>query len=265
VNKNLVRISALIISLIMIFSLCSCNTNQSDDDQEEIKYAEAIPQNKEEILDRLNEVIAAAKSAKPAISYSLDQGAKGADCENKYVKASFKTVADKITAQKFSQSTKYGESTKDVFPLMGSDNPGALALNDIRSAIITDNKKDTTYTILIKIYPETNPTQTSGVYGKLFKVDSHTDILKNFESVSNLMTANSYDAEYGTGTVKAIIDKATGHITKLELHRDVAITTQITGQGTLASVGTVQLKFNYNSTANYSLNWDNPDTDIVET
>lgn len=244
----------------MLFSLCSCGAEETE---EKITYASASPNGKIEIVNRFNEVMATAKASPAAVSYSLNQGAGGCECDNKYIKAAFKTVAGKITDENFSMSTEYGQPNTDSFPLMGSDAPSKLELTDVRSAVSVDNKSDKTYTLLIKINPETNPEQGNSVYGKIFKIEKDADILKNFDVVSEFLTADSYNAEYGVGTIRAEIDKATDHLIKLELHRDVAVTTQVTGHGTLSSVGTVPMSFNYNSTAKYALDWDNPATEDV--
>ena len=79
------------------------------------------------------------------------------------------------------------------------------------------------------------------------------------------MTAESYTATYGIGTITAEINKTTDHLVKLWLSRDVNVETEVTGQGTLESVGTVPLKFLYKSTSYNELDWDNPATeDIIE-
>lgn len=263
-NKKLIRLFALTLAVLMVFSLCACNNAATEEEEEKIVYASEVPSGKAEIVERFNAVIKTAKEGKVAISYSLDQGAGGCECENSYVQASFKTIANKVTATDFGMSTNYGEPTTDIFPLMGSEEAGALALTDVRSAIITDNEGDTTYTILIKINPETNPEQGDSIYGKLYKVEKDADVLKHFDNVKDFMTVESYDAAYGTGTIRAIVDKATDHIIKLELSRDIRVTTEITGQGTLESVGAVPMSFDYYSTAHYDLNWDNPETQEVE-
>ena len=264
-NKKLIRLISLALAVMMVFSLCSCsNANVEEEETTTINYASESPSGKAEVVERFNKVMAIAKSGKAAISYSLDQGAGGCECENQYVKAAFKTLANKMTDESFGMSTEYGQPTTDIFPLMGSENAGTLDLTDVRSAIITDNEGDTNYTIIIKINPETNPEQESSIYGKLYKISKDEDILKFFEDYKDFATAESYDATYGTGTIKAIVDKATDHIVKLELSRDVKVATEVTGQGTLASVGTVAMTFNYWSTAHYDLNWDNPETEAVE-
>ena len=264
-NKKLIRLISLALAVMMVFSLCSCTGGAPEEEEKEpIKYASEAPSGKAEVVDQFNKVMALAKSGKVAISYSLDQGAGGCECENPYVKAAFKTLANKMTGPDFGMSTEYGQPTTDIFPVMGSENAGALDFTDVRSAIITDNEADTTYTIIIKINPETNPEQENSTYGKLYKISKDKDILANFDGYKDFATAESYSATYGTGTIKAIVDKATDHIIKLELSRDVKVETEVTGQGTLASVGTVAMTFDYWSTAHYDLNWDNPETQDVE-
>lgn len=261
-NKKFIRIICAVLSVAMLFTLCSC-TVSNEDEEKTIPYKSDVPADKLAVIDRLNAVIADAKNSKPAVSYSLSQGAGGCDCENKYVKAAFKTLADAITKESFSQETKYGESTRDIFPLMGSDKAGCISATDVSTAFITDNVPDKTYTITVTVNGEENPGQ-NGTFGKLYKIEQDDEIMKNFDIIKDFITAEGYSAVYKQGVIKAVIDKATDHLIKLELKRDVTVTTEVTGNGTLASITTVPLSFNYNSTANYSLDWDNPDTDAIE-
>ncbi len=261
-NKKLLRVLSFALAAVMLFSLCSCDTYEEEDDK--IKYASEVPSGTEAIVARFNDVIASAKAGKPAIKYSLKQGTGKCECENEYVKASFKTVANMITKESFGMETKFGEDTTDIFPLMGKTEPAVIAVSDIRSAYITDNANDKTYNIVIKLNSEDNPEQDGSVYGKLYKIEKDEDILKNFDVVKDLMTAEKYSAVYKSGTIKAVIDKASDHIVKLELARDINVTTEVTGHGTIESIGTVPLSFGYNSTANYELDWDNPGTEAIE-
>ena len=262
-NKKLLRILSIALAAIMLFSLCSCDTYVEEED--EIKYASEVPADKAAIVERLNKVIADVQTGKPAVSYGLGQGTGGCDCENEYVKASFKTVAKFITKEGFGQSTEYGQDLAGVFPVKsGESDSTVINVSEVRTTFITDNKTDKTYTIVVKINPEENPEQNNSVYGRLFNIEKDEDILKNFDNVKHLMTADSYSANYKVGSIKAVINKTTDHLVKLELHRDVRVETQVTGQGTLADVGTVALAFDYNSTANYDFDWNNPATDDIE-
>ncbi len=263
VNKKIMRFISLTLAVIMIFSLCACG--ETAEEEETISYAEEAPAGKAEILERFNKIMAEAKAGEAAVKYTLDQEADDCECENEYIDAAFKTLADKITDPNFEQSVEYGASKKDLFPVMGSDSAAELLLTDIQSAIITDNEGDKTYKIIIKLNPEVNPEQDGSIYGKVFEIKKDEDILKNFDIVKNLMTVDSYSASYGVGTIKVEVDKATDHIIKLNLSREVTVETEVTGHDTLAGITAEPLKFLYKSTANYELDWDDPATeDIIE-
>ena len=126
-----------------------------------------------------------------------------------------------------------------------------------------ENKDDgtgATYIIVIKIYPETNPNQKDSIYGKLYNIMDDKEILSHFDVVNSVVTVNSYSAQYGEGMIKAILKKDSNQLTELSLTRDVVVTTELTGVGTLSDLGTVPLEFNYNATENYSIDWFDPAT-----
>ena len=262
-KKNIVRFSSLLIAVLMILSLCACG-----EEEETYDYKSPIPTTTEEILNRFNSAMADAKKGNPGISYSISQkasmsGEQKDKCENEYVKAAFKTVSSAITKESFSKETQYGESTKDIFPIVGSDAATSLTMSDIRSAYVTENKDDgtgATYIIVIKIYPEKNPNQNDSIYGKIYNIMDDKEILSHFDVVNSVVTVDSYSTEYGIGTIKAILKKDSDQITELQLSRNVIVSTSLTGVGTLSDLGTVPLEFTYESTENYSIDWFNPAT-----
>lgn len=262
-NKKIVRFSSLLLALLMVLSLCACG-----EEEETYDYKSPIPTTTEEILSRFNAAVANTKKNNPGISYSISQGASMSGeqkdkCENEYVKAAFKTVSKAITKESFSNETAYGESTKDIFPTFDSDEAPVLTNADIRSAYVTENKDDgtgATYIIVIKIYPEKDPNQKDSIYGKLYNIMDDKEILSHFDVVNSVVTVKSYSAQYGEGTIKAVLKKDSDQITELRLSRNVVVTTELTGVGTLADLGTVPLEFNYDATENYSIDWFDPAT-----
>lgn len=262
-NKKFVRVISLLTAILMLFALCSCGAETEE--ETELQYKSAAPVTKQEIVDRFNAVLAAAINGTPAVSYSLDQGAKDPKCDNKYVKASFKTIAKEVTAEKFGESTEYGESAKLILPVHGTEAAGKVDISSVRTATITDNKADDTYTIIITLYSESNPQQNGSQYGKLYKIDTQEEILKNFEVIKDFAIIKSFNTNYGIGKIKAVIYKETDNVKTLELSREVKVDTEITGVGKLASIGeNLPLSFTYTSTEKYDINWDNPDTDGLE-
>lgn len=262
-NKKIVRFSSLLLALLMVLSLCACG-----EEEETYDYKSPIPTTTEEILSRFNDAMADAKKGNPGISYSIKQGANMSGeqkekCENEYVKAAFKTVSKAITKENFSNETAYGESTKDIFPTFGSEDAPVLTNADIRSAYVMENKDDgtgATYIIVIKIYPEKNPNQTDSIYGKLYNIMDDKEILSHFDVINSVVTVNSYSAQYGEGTIRATLKKEDNKLTELSLSRNVVVSTELTGVGTLADLGTVPFEFNYEATENYSVDWFDPAT-----
>lgn len=277
-NKKLIRLLSLALVAIMTLSLCACNGSSTEEETTTTVAIESgSPEGKAEIVARFNKLMASAKNAKSLeedekngfeeMKYWLDHDIKGVDSENETIKSLIKLFADKVTSNGYDLSTKNEEepsNPKECFPIMGSDAAGALDLADVRSAIMTDNGSDTHYTIIIKLNPETNPDQENSIYGKLYKITEDGEILKEFDDYKDFITVAGYDATYGVGTVKMVIDKKTDRVTKLELSREVAIETKVTGQGTFKDeipADTV-VTFNFTSTANYEIIW--PEEEVAE-
>ncbi len=267
-NNKIIRLIALALVAISVFSLCACNSGTAEEETTTaVPYSEGavIPDSKAEVVEKFNKLMADTKAATDfeEMKYWLDHDAGGIDCENNTVKSAFKLMSDNVTNEGhelFSMSTKDENkkvTAKDCFPVMGSDKAGMLDLADVRSAVITDNRMDEHYTLIIKINPETNPEQEDSIYGKLYKISKDEDVLAEFAKYKDFFTVGEYNATYGEGTIKMFVNKKTDRVTKLELSRNVVVETTISGQGTLKEeIGAdVPVKFDYNSTANYEIIW----------
>ncbi len=265
VNKKLVRFASLLVAVLMVFSLCACGAEED----ETYDYKSPIPTTTEEIIARFNEAMAGAKSGNPGISYSIKQSASMSGdqkdkCENKYIKAAFKTLEDAITEENFAEETAYGDSTKDIFPSRGAETAPVLTVADVRSAYVAENKDDgtgATYKIVLKLYSENDPENgDNGSYGKIYNIMKDEEILSHFDVVSSVISVKSYSTQYGIGTITATLKKDTDQLTELSLSRDVVVSTEVTGVGTISDLGTVPFEFNYSATENYSVDWFDPAT-----
>ena len=158
------------------------------------------------------------------------------------------------------ESTKYGEDCSKLFP------QNTLDLKNIKSANIVDIDDATSrsYTIELTIWEESNPTQENSIFGKIYKITPKDEILNELKKASDYMTIDDYDAQYQVGKIIAVVSKETDRLSELKLEREIRVETEVTGQNTLAEMGTVPLAFTYSSTANYSVNWDDPNTAEVE-
>lgn len=254
-KKSIIRVVSLVLIAVMALSLCACG-NMED---EVIKRASAIPQTKQEIFDYFCAAMDKVKAEKPAISYSLSEKAKSPDCENSHIEEAFATIA-KLMTNGTSDSVEYGEDNTAILPKDMFD------IKDIKSANIIDIDDTTSrsYTIVMTIWEENNPTQDDSVFGKVYKIAPKDQILEEMKKGASYFTVDDYDSQYNVGTIRAVISKETDKISELNLERSVIVSTEITGQGTLAEVGTVPLSFRYESTEKYGFNWDNPKTAEIE-
>ncbi len=256
------KIVALLLVAVMALSLCACgDLGVGVDEEETVKRASAIPQTKQEIFDYFCKAIDKVIAENPAVSYGVSHKASSPECENGSVEAAFPTIAKMITnGIDKSASTEYGQDCKDVFV----DNK--LTINDIKSANIVDIDDITSrsYSVTLTIWDTTNPNQDDSVFGKIYKITDDEEILEEMKKASDYFTVEKYDAEYQVGVIRATISKETDRIESLNLERKVIVTTEITGQNTLAEVGTVPLSFEYESTESYGIDWDDPNTSTVE-
>ncbi len=255
-KKTLARVISLVLIAVTALSLCSCAVDTSED---VIKRKSAIPQTKQEIFDYFCKSFEDVKTSKPAVSYSLSEKAKSPDCENSHIEEAFTTIA-KLMTNGSKDGVEYGEDNSAILPAKMFD------IKDIRSANIIDIDDTTSrsYTIVMTIWEEDNPTQDESVFGKMYKISPKDQILEEMKKAAAYFTVNDYDSQYNTGTIRAVISKETDKITELNLERSVIVSTEITGVGTLADVGTVPLSFRYESTESYGFDWDNPETAEVE-
>ena len=255
-RKKLIRAISLVIVAIMALSLCSCTSNM---EEEVIKRASAVPQTKQEIYDYFCKAIDMVKTEKPKVDYSLSEKAKSPDSENGHIEEAFATIAKLMTNGK-GDSVEYGQDNSAIMP------KDIFDINDIKSANIIDIDDTTSrsYTIVMTIWEESNPTQDDSVFGKMYKLDPKEQILEEMKKGSAFFTVEDYDSQYNVGTIRAVISKETDRISELRLERSVIVSTEITGQNTLAEVGTVPLSFRYESTESYGFDWDNPKTSTVE-
>lgn len=255
-KKKLIRIVSLMLVAVMALSLCSCTSNM---EEEVIKRASAIPQTKQEIFDYFCKAVENVKTAKPKVDYSLSEKAKSPDCENSHIEEAFTTIA-KLMTNGNSDGVEYGEDNSAIMPKDMFD------INDIKSANIIDIDDTTSrsYQIVMTIWEEDNPTQDDSVFGKVYKIAPKDKILEEMKKASSFFTVEDYDSQYNAGTIRATISKETDKISELKLERSVIVSTEITGQGTMADVGTVPLSFRYESTESYGFDWDNPATAEVE-
>ncbi|MEE1012063.1 MAG: hypothetical protein U0L11_08550, partial [Acutalibacteraceae bacterium] len=79
------------------------------------------------------------------------------------------------------------------------------------------------------------------------------DIMKEFESANAYLTAEKPVLKYKDCQIIIRVNLEKDEIHTIEYKKSVDVSTNVTGQGTLAEVGTVPVNFNYNSTVTYNI------------
>ncbi len=250
--KSIKRIIAFALIAVMALSLCSCSL-AGVYSEEVIKRASPIPHTKQEIFDYFCMAYNKARDAKVKVDYSYSHKAKSPECENSNVEDAFLTIAKLMTSGR-SESVEYGNDCTALVP------ENKLELKDIRSANIIDidDPSYRSYTIVLTIWEDSNPTQEDSVFGKIYKLSPKEEILNELKKGADFFTVKDYETRYNVGQIRAVVLKETDEMSELVLERNVGVSTEITGQGNLASVGTVPLSFRYEATESYSFDWEAP-------
>lgn len=79
------------------------------------------------------------------------------------------------------------------------------------------------------------------------------DIMDEFKSAESYLTAEKPVVKYKDCQIIIRVNLETDEIHTIEYKKGVDVSTNVTGQGKLADIGTVPVNFNYNSTVTYNL------------
>lgn len=244
-KKLPVKLLALIMVLAVVFSLAACSGGDEDETTTEPVITAKTPVKKGtvEALKYFNEVMQNVKDTKPKLKFETSSDIKDAKCENsKLFEQSIGTLK-KLMLSNPSKETKYGDDLTDVFPMQGESWGSRLTYSDVKYAICTEEKAS--YTIVILFNSESEPSNYDTAHGKAFKIPDRAEIETELKKAESYMTYGDVGVTYRDCEIKCTIDKQTDQITRLEYKKYVDITTEITGRGTLASMGSSPLTFTY--------------------
>ncbi len=286
-----------ILSLIMMFAVligvtsCSLTGGDEEETTEATTLASATPLMAQDATDEaiayFNGLMAKINSGKAALKYSSDYNPGGFECENATLKAALPTIV-KLMKDGFNADlgaeVAYGESLSDIIPVKNSIAPLALTAADIveigvnkeaySRAAEEESKvaEDAEYTtaspvivdedvrkITITLKDEVDPAAGAGLFGTIYNIPDRKLIAEEMAKASEYMTYDgSYEAKYTGCTIYMEVNRITDEVIKLEFNRNIEVTATVTGVGTLASVGTQELKFVVNGCDRYEFDWADP-------
>lgn len=191
----------------------------------------------------------------------------------------------------------YGESLTDIFPTKGQATPFTLLMEhiakgedgsyqiavnaeafsryeeasskaDAEQANLPEGETVTTEyveldedvrKITITLADAEDPQAGAGLFGSLYEIPDRAKIAEEMKSIEGYVKYDgTYKAKYTGCTIYMEINRITDEVIKVEFNRNIEVEVEVTGVGTLASMGTTALKFVVNGSDCYEFDWADP-------
>ena len=156
--------------------------------------------------------------------------------------------------------TKYGDDLTALFPVSGESWSSRLTAADVESAEIeaNDDNSQRTLTLVIK-EPSVDLVKKAFNLGseedRAAAVKEFRDKLKGYLSFTDIESLT-----YTECKIICVINTKDNTVASVEYIRTEKITTTITGEGTLAEIGTLPCSFEYTYGDKYEMDWTDPST-----
>lgn len=272
-KKKIYAVCALLLAFAMLFSFAACDAGTTGEEEETtVKALTAAPKNKDEIVDYFNRLINGVKAQKPGIKkYQSDEnvsdficGVEDGERNSTFEKAvpTLKKYILKGVKGAFEESrnaeTKYGDDITGIFPLAGQDWSSKLTAAEITEATLeaTEDNGQRTLTIIIR---EPSADTVSKAFNPLSEENRNAAVeefrtkLKGYISFTDIESMT-----YTECKIVCVINTADDKISSVEYFTSEKIATTITGEGTLAELGTLPCSFVYTYGEKYELDWVDP-------
>lgn len=171
--------------------------------------------------------------------------------ENSYVNAAIKTL-DGYMLHTDGASIEYGEDLAAFLPVKGESYVSALTLEDVEKATCVDKDGQRVITVTLK-----SPTLPATIE-KAYDMGNVDDVLKEFEKANNYMTIAKPTLTYNDCQIIITANVETDEIHTIEYVKNIDVATEVTGQGSLADMGTVPVNLRYSNTIKYTIDRTNP-------
>ncbi len=260
-NKKIFKLLSLVLALTLIFSLAACSGTSGDTTTTATTEAPVVsktpqPNTSTAAIAYFNAVMDAVKISKPAVSPKISKNVNDIVCDNASLKAAIPTLK-KYMLNTDADSSAYGDSLTNIFPVKGQSWGSRLTATDVKYANCLEALK--TYEITIRFKDATDPAPFTSALGKAYDLTDKASILKEFEKSADYMTVDKLDLLYTGCYILCSVDRATDQVLSITYITNVNAVSTVTGVGTLKDMGTVPLSLRYDSNATYTLDWTKPD------
>lgn len=223
---------------------------------------EALAANTVTIFDYFNLHINEVKGQKAAVNMSQGKSiSKVTDAEgntlplseNDYIAAAISSL-DSYMLHTDGADLAYGEDLAAFLPVKGQSYVSALTLEDIESATCVDNELQRYITLTLK-----SPSLPATIE-KAYDMGNVEDVLAEFKKAEKYLTVGTPTLTYNDCQIILTTNVETDEVIAIEYIKNIDVATEVTGTGTLESVGTVPVNFRYQNTVKYSLDRTVPET-----
>ena len=241
-------------------------TTSIDEESNVITDTEYTPEqlkaNTATIFEYFNLHINEIKGVKAAVNMSQSKSigkakdAEGNDLpmsDNAYINAAIASL-DSYMLHNDGASIAYGEDMVAFMPVKGESYVSALTLEDIESATCVDSETQRTITLTLK-----TPTLPATIE-KAYDMGNVDDVMAEFQKAEKYLTIDKPVLEYKDCQIIIIANVETDEIHTIKYVKNIDVNTNVTGQGSLADIGTVPVTLRYSNTVEYTIDRTAPAT-----
>ena len=226
---------------------------------------EALAANTATIFEYFNLHINELKGVKAKVEMSQDKSigkakdAEGNDIamsENAYVNAAI-TSLDSYMLHNDGQTLEYGEDLVPFLPVKGAAYVSTITLDEVESATCVDNENQRTITVTLK-----SPALPATIE-KAYDMGSVEEVMTEFKKADKYLTVAEPTLTYKDCQIIITANLETDEVHTIEYKKNIDVATEVTGQGTLADMGTVPVQFRYSNTIRYTLDRTDPNAETT--
>ena len=226
---------------------------------------EALAANTATIFEYFNLHINELKGVKAKVEMSQDKSigkakdAEGNDIamsENAYVNAAI-TNLDSYMLHNDGQTLEYGEDLVPFLPVKGAAYVSTITLDEVESATCVDNENQRTITVTLK-----SPALPATIE-KAYDMGSVEEVMTEFKKADKYLTVAEPTLTYKDCQIIITANLETDEVHTIEYKKNIDVATEVTGQGTLADMGTVPVQFRYSNTIRYTLDRTDPNAETT--
>lgn len=223
---------------------------------------EALAANTAKIFDYFNLHVNEIKGVKAKVEMSEDksigksvdaEGNEIAMSENDYVNAAIKTL-DSYMLHNNGETAEYGDDLVAFMPVKGAEYVSALTLEDVESATCVDDGMFRTITLTLK-----SPALPATIE-KAYDLGNVDEVMEEFKKAEKYLTVAQPTLTYNDCQIIIQANVETDEVTSIEYVKVIDVKTEVTGEGSLADMGTVPVQFRYRNAIRYTIDRTDPST-----